>query len=244
MIITNEQTIRDQDQIFIFGYGSLVWKPDFESDKRFIACLPGYERRFWQGSTHHRGTAERPGRCLTLVPVKGGKCWGVVYQVTGQENVKKVCDYLYVREQSIGCYDMKVLPVIPKENMNNSKPIQAIVYYATPKNPLFTGEETEEKTAKAIATSRGVAGHSIEYLLKVTDFMKENLPNETEPHLYKVDRLVRAKIGLSQTNLLPWKLLIQCDRFKEVISGDRHYYHHDQELVSRNNNRISVIVTS
>lgn len=234
MIITNNNNtnnnnaIRDQEELFVFGYGSLVWKPDFECDKKFIACLPGYERRCWQSSKHHRGTAERPGRCVTLVPVKGGKCWGVVFHVTGRENVRNVYDNLYVREQSIGCYDLKVLPVIPKENLNNGQPIMAVVYYATPNNPLYM-EDTDEKTAKCIATTRGVAGHSIEYLFKITDFMRENLPNECEPHLYKIDRLVSERIGLSQTNRLPWNILIQCDKFKQIMEGSRSYYHNHNQ---------------
>eukprot|EP00111_Clytia_hemisphaerica_P010914 TCONS_00031967-protein len=234
MIITanqQQQDIRSQDEIFIFGYGSLVWKPDFESNNKFIAYLPGYERRFWQSSVHHRGTKAKPGRCLTLVPADGSKCWGLVYQVTGNENVKKVYDYLFMREQSIGCYDLKVLPVVPKDKkINNGKPIMALVYYATPKNPHYV-EESEEKSAKCIATSHGLAGHSIEYLFRVTDFMTEHLPNEEEPHLYNVDRMVRKKIGLSQTHLQPWNILTQCDRFNEIIRGERLHYNFDEDVI-------------
>lgn len=227
MTITEEgNCIRNRDELFIFGYGSLVWKPDFESYQRFIACLPGYERRCWQGSTHHRGTPSKPGRCVTLVPVKGGKCWGVVYHVRGRQNVRKVYDNLYMREQSIGCYDLKMLPVIPRENAEN--PITAVVYYATPNNPLYM-EDTDEKTAKCIATSRGVAGHSIEYLFKITDFMKENLPDEPEQHLYNVDRLVRARIGLSSTSILSWSILIKSERFQQILQGQQPCYHSNTE---------------
>lgn len=218
MIIT-EESIRSQDQIFIFGYGSLIWKPDFEHTHSFIAYLSGYERRFWQGSPHHRGTVEKPGRVLTLKQCPEGKVWGVVYEVKGRDKVKAACDYLYVREQSIGCYDMKMLPVYSKDTRNNSKPILAVVYYATPHNKNYTGDIGEEKIAKVIASSHGVSGHNIEYLFRLTDFMQECLPNEPEPHLYTVDRLVRTKVGLNHSTIHPWKLLIKCDRFKKIVSG-------------------------
>lgn len=65
MIITKEHVL-SHETIFVFGYGSLIWKPDFEFTRRFVAYLPGHGRRFWQGSPHHRGSVEKPGRVLTL----------------------------------------------------------------------------------------------------------------------------------------------------------------------------------
>ena len=141
-----------------------------------------------------------------------------MYEVKGKDKIKVACDRLYVREQSIGCYDMKMLPVYSKDSaVFHGKPIPAIIYYATPHNPNFTGDEGEEKIAKIIATSHGVSGHNIEYLFRLVDFMRESLPNEVEPHLYTLDRLVRTKIGLCLRNPLSWRFLLQCDRFRRMV---------------------------
>ena len=68
---------------WVFGYGSLIWRPDFEYMERLPASLRGWERRFWQASPDHRGTPEAPGRVVTLVPVSGAVCEGMAYRIAG-----------------------------------------------------------------------------------------------------------------------------------------------------------------
>ena len=66
---------------WIFGYGSLVWRPAFAHVQKAPAYVDGFERRFWQASPLHRGTVDNPGRVVTLLRTPDARCWGMAYQV-------------------------------------------------------------------------------------------------------------------------------------------------------------------
>jgi cation transport regulator ChaC len=84
-------TVRSQQgDLWVFGYGSLIWNPSIDFAEQRKCCIKGYTRRFWQGSTDHRGTSEKPGRVVTLVAQdedgQSGDAlctWGVAYLVPG-----------------------------------------------------------------------------------------------------------------------------------------------------------------
>ena len=124
-------------------------------------------------------------------------------------------DYLQLREQSLGHYEISIVPVYTQNIAN--KPFYSIVYYATPKNNLYLGDGPIEKLADDIATGIGKVGHNIEYLFRLTDFMRQYLPNENDEHLFALDRLVRSKIGLCTKHILPWHKLLESERFISTI---------------------------
>ena len=110
--------------MFIFGYGSLVWNPNFPYVKMRWGFIKGWKRRFWQQSPDHRGTPENMGRVATLVrhgtvheadefdEGEGGTCWGVLYEVDSKDEIA-VLEYLNVRE--VAGYEIVYLDVfIPR----------------------------------------------------------------------------------------------------------------------------------
>ncbi|XP_038884712.1 gamma-glutamylcyclotransferase 2-3 isoform X2 [Benincasa hispida] len=90
--------------MWVFGYGSLIWKTGFPFDEKLPGCIKGYRRVFYQGSTDHRGTPEFPGRTVTLEAAEGEVCWGVAYKITKKEDKETALNHLEVREKQ---YDRK-----------------------------------------------------------------------------------------------------------------------------------------
>ncbi|CRG88227.1 Cation transport regulator-like protein [Talaromyces islandicus] len=112
--------------LWVFGYGSLIWKPPPHFDKRVPGYINGYVRRFWQASTDHRGTPEQPGRVVTVIersfwdtlddPQKDlessatSTLWGAAYHIPAS-HAEEVHDYLDVRE--IDGYSVHYTPFYP-----------------------------------------------------------------------------------------------------------------------------------
>jgi len=87
--------------LWVFGYGSLMWRPDFPYEERTPATIAGYHRAFCVASTHHRGSINRPGLVLGLD--RGGACTGIAYRI-GKANARQVLTYLRERELIYGVY--------------------------------------------------------------------------------------------------------------------------------------------
>lgn len=153
--------------VWIFGYGSLVWRPDFPFLEKRQAAITGWTRRFWQGSTDHRGVPGAPGRVVTLVADPNAKCWGTAYFVSEHER-DEILDQLAYREK--GGYDRIELPLefVDPEH----KPASAFVYFANEANPNYLGPATLEAIADQVIASHGPSGANIEYVLQLADALR------------------------------------------------------------------------
>lgn len=161
----SETSGRDAD-LWVFGYGSLMWKPGFPFEERFRARLARYHRAFCVTSTHHRGSHARPGLVLGLD--LGGSCDGIAYRVAARE-APAVRRYLTEREQVYGVYRAARLPVVLTDAPAEPTVVQALAYVVERAHPSYTGPLPLAEQARRIRAARGISGCNLDYLANTLD---------------------------------------------------------------------------
>lgn len=163
------------NDFWVFGYGSIMWRPDIPHHAAHRARLDGYARRFWQGSEDHRGVPGAPGRVVTLVPQAGAHTWGMAYRVPGDRR-ESVLAYLDHREQ--GGYTRTLQPVSTHTPAGVATR-EAIVYVGRDTNPHWLGPSPLADMAAQIRRSVGPSGRNIDYLHALRDALRDlGLPDE------------------------------------------------------------------
>lgn len=148
--------------VWLFGYGSLIFKADFPFLERRPASIHGWSRRFYQGSHDHRGTQEAPGRVVTLVVEEGATCHGMAYLVTPEEFA-----HLDHREKN------GYLRLATDMTFEDDTIAEGIVYIATEDNAAYLGPASDDAIARQIAGARGPSGPNSEYLLELARALRE-----------------------------------------------------------------------
>ncbi|MDX1819210.1 MAG: gamma-glutamylcyclotransferase [Marinobacter sp.] len=150
------------DAIWLFGYGSLIYKVDFPFLEQRPASIRGWVRRFWQASHDHRGTPEAPGRVVTLVQQPGAICRGMAYRVS-----PSVFEHLDVREKN------GYLRFATPMTFDDGSEAEGLVYIATEDNEAFLGDAPEADIARQIASAHGPSGANADYLLRLAESLRE-----------------------------------------------------------------------
>ena len=171
-------------ETWIFGYGSIIWRPGFEVEESRAGYVDGWMRRFWQGSPDHRGTPERPGRVMTLIPAVGERCWGRVFRLSSAQ-CERVLRDLDRREQ--GGYRRVSIVV----NTSDGVEIEAICYVANPDNPHFLGPAPMKTIVDVIATARGPSGTNHEYAVRLAEALREI--GHVDSHMCRIERELQRK---------------------------------------------------
>lgn len=156
--------------IWLFGYGSLIWKADFDYLERRPAAITGWARRFWQGSHDHRGTPEAPGRVATLIRAEGAACHGMAYRITPE-----VLAPLDVREKNGYLREKVTLTFLDAAGHPDAElaPADGLIYLASDDNPAFLGDAPLAEIAQQIAQAHGPSGPNSAYLLNLAQALRE-----------------------------------------------------------------------
>ncbi len=152
--------------LWLFGYGSLIWRPDFPYRQKQVATIDGWSRRFWQGSHDHRGLPEAPGRVVTLVPTPAATCGGVAFQIEAGHQ-REIFDQLDYREKN-GYERLEVRCELADGNQVN-----CVTYIAGDTNEAFLGEAPLADIARQIQGAHGPSGSNLDYLLELAAALRE-----------------------------------------------------------------------
>lgn len=172
--------------LWIFAYGSLIWRPGFAFSVRRSATIVGFERRLDQGSPDHRGTPEKLGRVATLIPRAGARCGGVVYGVD-KAHAGPVLQMLDHREQ--GGYD-RVL-VHAELHGDSPRSIEATTWIAAPNNPYHLGPAPLDTMVEQIERATGPSGSNIEYVLRLAEALDEHCIEDD--HIQSIAALLKQR---------------------------------------------------
>lgn len=147
-------------RLYVFAYGSLIWKPGFPHEAMHPALLRGFHRRFCLWSRLYRGTPECPGLVLGLD--RGGACRGVAFQVAGGQ-AAAVLDYLRDREtpNQDAVYESRLLPV---RLLDTGRAVQAVAFVVNRAHASYC-RPAEAAAAATIARGIGQMGPNRDYLL-------------------------------------------------------------------------------
>lgn len=145
------------DDFWVFGYGSLMWRPGFAFKSQSRARLYGYRRTLCIHSYVHRGTKERPGLVLGLD--RGGSCCGIGFEVAGADK-HKVMQYLRERELATNVYLERICPI----QLANGMKVPAYCYVADIGHEQYAGAMHAERAAAIVAGARGQSGENVDYV--------------------------------------------------------------------------------
>jgi len=171
--------------LWVFGYGSLMWAPEFAFVERRIGRVHGYHRALCILSSRYRGTPEKPGLVMGLC--RGGSCWGMAFRIHAG-HAKEVLDGLWKREMLNKVYVPKFVPVSIKE----TKRAHALAFVADTTHKLYVGELDLDGRARLVAQGIGQRGRCVDYIRNTLDHMRDL--GVRDPHL---SRILDAALGLA-----------------------------------------------
>jgi len=178
------------EERWVFGYGSLMWRPGFTYVERARALLYGRRRAFCIYSVHHRGTPERPGLVLGLAA--GGSVRGAAYRIA-EADWPEVYAYLLEREQPTETY----IEGRAHLRLGDGRRVSAVSFFSDTGHPQWAGVLDPEREARLIAGAHGLSGANIDYLRDLVDHLREEGVRD-----HAMERLLERVARLEATQAL------------------------------------------
>ncbi len=153
-----QQTLHEwggHSDLWIFGYASLIWRPDFRFGEKRLSRVHGWHRALQMWSRVNRGTPQRPGLVFALL--SGGSCAGVSFRVP-RAQARSVLETLWLREMVTGVYDPRWLHCQTERG-----PVRALAFTLSRQSANFTGLLSKRRYRKIFAESSGRYGTTLEY---------------------------------------------------------------------------------
>jgi cation transport protein ChaC len=144
--------------LWVFGYASLIWRPEFDADEQRGAAVHGWHRALRMRSRINRGTPQRPGLVFALVT--GGSCRGMAYRIDRRRAPEEL-ERLWLREMPTGVYDPRWLPCRTPQGT-----VRALAFTLDRASPAHTGELSDDQLLDILRHASGRYGSTLEYLLE------------------------------------------------------------------------------
>jgi cation transport protein ChaC len=188
MLQSVRNTLGPDGDLWVFGYASLIWRPEFESAEHRPARVNGWHRALRMRSRVNRGTPEEPGLVFAMLP--GGACRGVVYRLHPRQR-DEALERLWAREMVTGVYDPRFVPAHTPRGT-----VPALAFTLSRRSPQCHAQLEEAQLLHILRHARGRFGTTLEYLLETAHALRAHGVRDRE-----VERLVRlaAHHGLADS---------------------------------------------
>ncbi|TIS57791.1 gamma-glutamylcyclotransferase [Mesorhizobium sp.] len=177
------------EPLWLFGYGSLIWKPEIDHVGERVAVARGWHRSFCMNMKRWRGTKDSPGLMMALD--RGGQCKGVAFRLS-DDNRRQQLDRLFRREMTLKptSYQPRVLRLA-----SDSGPLKALAFVINRNGTTYAGSLGEEQVVERLATSCGHWGSGADYLYNTVKNLEERGIHDR--HLWRLQHLVAERITAS-----------------------------------------------
>jgi cation transport protein ChaC len=164
-----EQALREwggEDDLWVFGYGSLIWRPEFDFAEQRPARVHGWHRALKMWSRINRGTPERPGLVFGLLT--GGCCRGMVFRIAREHGAQTLAR-LWSREMQMAVYDPRWLVAHTPQGQ-----VRALAFTLSRNSPSHTGELSAEEYRAIFSEAQGIYGTTLDYAHRTLEELRRH----------------------------------------------------------------------